>query len=148
MGINLKHSFRCQGLILKASFKLHEKASQWSTSHTNTMRLVGPLLIMGQSLILVIAVVASVTEPIIKGMVNIFGSPFFKNACSFSRGCKMLTIELLDKRYVLYSAVLWFVLLPTSLLATANTPVEYFSASSQEIKKHHEALKTKLQNYQ
>lgn len=135
MKINLKNTVQCQAPAAKAFERLYNKASEWSTNHTNTMRLVGPILIMGATLISLVVSVASVAETIIKGIANIFGSPFFKDDSSFSRGCKMLTLNLLGDGLRLAYCCLKVAHLPIEMLETAIDPHRMLSSNSTEARK-------------
>jgi hypothetical protein len=143
MGINLKNTFQCEALVAKASWKLYAKVSTWSTNHKNTMRLVAPLLLIGKALITEVVLVASVAETVIKGIANIFGSPFFKNECSFSRGCKMLTINLLGDgvKLALFSLTLPF--LPIGMLIAAIVPVQSVSATANKEKTQYKGFQAR-----
>jgi hypothetical protein len=145
MTINLKNTFQCEALVAKASWKLYAKVSTWSTNHTNTMRLVAPLLCIGKTLIDEVVLVASVAETVIKGIANIFGSPFFKNECSFSRGCKMLTINLLGDGLKLALSSLTLLFLPIGLLIAAIFPVQMVSAAAKKEETQYEGFQARNQ---
>jgi hypothetical protein len=66
--------------------------------------------------------VASAAETVIKGIANIFGSLSGKHEYSFSRGCKMLTINLLGDGLKLACYPVLVVILPIAMLGAAIDP--------------------------
>lgn len=78
-----------EDLKIKASDKLIE----FSNSHTNLARFTGLSIGLCSSLLDLAQCVSNVGESAIKGVANIFGSPFSKK-CSFKKGVKQLFVQV------------------------------------------------------
>lgn len=62
---------------------------------TDWIRLAAPVLALSKALFNVAIIVSSIVEPIIKGLANLFGSPFYAN-CHALKGLKLITIISLE----------------------------------------------------
>jgi hypothetical protein len=105
MSLELNHTMQSITFFEGLKTGLYEKASE-ASEKSSLMRASGPLVAIASAALTLSQRVAGVVEPIIKGLANIFGSPFSKN-CSALKGLKQIFIQL-----------------PVKVLSLALSPVE------------------------
>lgn len=87
-----------EDLKMKAS----EKIVNFSKQHTNIARFTGLPIGLCFSLLNLAKAVSNIGETLIKGLANIFGSPFSEQ-CKFSKGVKQIFLQL--PGHIIHSAL-------------------------------------------
>lgn len=82
--------------------KAGENLIDFSKKHTNIARFIGLPIAICSSLLELSIVVSTVGEIVLKGIINIFGSPFSKK-CNLSRGVKQIFLKL--PLYIIINAI-------------------------------------------
>lgn len=94
MSANFNLSIISQSMMFFEDLKVSvsEKLINFSKQHTNIARFTGLPIALCSSLLDLAQTVSTIGESLIKGVANIFGSPFSEK-CKFSKGVKQIFVQ-------------------------------------------------------
>lgn len=110
-------SISCQSALFFAGVKadLSEKLIDFSKNHTNIARFTGLPIAVCFSLLDLAQAISGIVEPLIKGIANIFGSPFLEE-CEFLKGVKQIVVQF--PFHLVNNAITWPIATAFDLLIT------------------------------
>ncbi len=124
--IDLSNSIQSSEYNHKVQYQLYSWAQEKSQKHETAMRFSGLGLGIASGLALTICKIAQFIEPIIKGLINVAGSPFH-NKCDVKKGLKQLLISFPVQALLAATVPIHLILLiPTNTFSMLVNP-QWFS---------------------